>query len=223
MDVAKLILEFVKALVWPLTALMLALLFRTPISAVLTRLRKAGFPGGVSIELQEEIQEAKLLAKQVEAQPTPANRPKRSAVPQTEANARMISLGLKPTGSGLDMSYYREIAQSDPTLALAGLRIELEVLINNLAAGFKLEPRRREPVSSLLKRLREHNSVTSEQVDLARKIFAICGKAIHGQAVTQEEAFDVIDAAEVLAKDFLAWLSWGFDDNWKPAAVVQAG
>ncbi|MGO9107715.1 MAG: hypothetical protein ACLP9L_00650 [Thermoguttaceae bacterium] len=223
MDVATMILEFLKVLAWPVTALVLALLFRSPLSAMLARLRKAGFPGGVSIELQEEIQEAKLLSRQVEAQPPPPNRPKRPAIPQTEANARMMALGLKPTSSGLDMSYYREIAQSDPTLALAGLRIELEVLIGNLAAGFKVETKRAEPVRSLLKRLLEHNAITSQQMDLARTIFAICNKAIHGQAVTQEEALDVIDVADVLAKDFLAWLSWGFDDNWKPTAVVQPG
>jgi hypothetical protein len=223
MDAAKLVLEFVKALAWPVTALMLALLFRAPLAVVLARLRKAAFPGGVSIELQEEIQEAKLLSKQVEAQPPPPNRPNRPAVPQTEANARMISLGLKPTSSGLDMSYYRDVAQSDPTLALAGLRIELEVLARNLAAGFKLEPKRAEPISSLLRRLREHNAITSEQMELARKILTICNRAIHGQAVTQEEALDVIDVAHVLANDFLAWLGWGFEDNWKPQGVNRAG
>jgi hypothetical protein len=47
----------------------------------------------------------------------------------------MISLGLKPTSSGLDMSDYREIAESDPTLALAGLRIEIEVLANVIGAA----------------------------------------------------------------------------------------
>lgn len=40
--------------------------------------------------------------------------------------------------------------------------------------------------------------------------------AIHGQTVTREEALDVIEAAAVLANDFLEWLSWGFDDNWTP-------
>ena len=103
---------------------------------ILNRLRKAGLPGGVSIDFQEEILEAKQVSKEVQALPAPADRPKRPTIPQTEANARMIALGLKPTSSGLDMSYYREIAQSDPTLALAGLRIEIETLAKNLAIGF---------------------------------------------------------------------------------------
>jgi hypothetical protein len=35
------------------------------------------------------------------------------------------------------MNNYKTIAESDPTLALAGLRIELEILTRNLAKGFK--------------------------------------------------------------------------------------
>lgn len=221
MDVAKLILEFIKALVWPITALVLAMLFRAPLTMVLNRLRKAGLPGGVSIDFQEQIQEAKQISKEVEAALPPSDRPKRPTIPRTEANARMIALGLKPTSSGLDMSYYREIAQSDPTLALAGLRIEVEVLANNLAAGFKLEPKKTEPINSLLRRLRERGAITAEQMDLARRVLAICNRAIHGQNVTLEEALDVIDAADVLANDFLQWLSWGFDDSWTRKAKSQ--
>jgi hypothetical protein len=222
MEVAKLILEFVKALAWPITALVLALFFRTPLSTILNRLRKAGLPGGVSIDFHEEIQEAKQISKEVEAVTPPSDRPRRPLIPQTEANARMIALGLKPTSSGLDMSYYREIAQTDPTLALAGLRIEIDVLANNLAAGYKLETKKTESVGSLLRRLRERGAITAEQMDLARRILAICNRAIHGQRVTREEALDVIDAASVLANDFLAWLSWGFDDNWTPVPKSQA-
>jgi hypothetical protein len=35
-------------------------------------------------------------------------------------------------------------------------------------------------------------------------------------AVSKEQALEIIGAASVLARDYLAWLSWGFDDNWKP-------
>ncbi len=59
-------------------------------------------------------------------------------------------------------------------------------------------------------------------MDLARRILGICNRAIHGQNVTREEAIDVIDAAAVLANDFLEWLSWGFDDNWIPRTKSQA-
>jgi hypothetical protein len=55
MELTKLILEFVKVLAWPITALVLALIFRAPLRAILSRLRRAGLPGGVSIDFQEQI------------------------------------------------------------------------------------------------------------------------------------------------------------------------
>jgi hypothetical protein len=218
-ELAKLILEYVKVLAWPTTTIILVVAFRTPLKAILSRLRKAALPGGVSIDFQEEIQEAKELSRQVEALPAPADRRKTPAIPLTEANARMIALGLQPVSSGLDMSYYREIAENDPTLALAGLRIELETLVKNIALGFKVERKKNESVSSLLQRLLDHGAITREQADLARKILNICNKAIHGQTVSELEAQEVIDAAAALSRYFLSWLSWGFDDNWKPRAA----
>lgn len=218
MEIAKLVLEFVKVLIWPFTVLVLILVFRVPLRTILSRLRKAGLPGGVSIDFQEEIEQAKQLSAKVEAQPPPPNRPTTAAIPLNEANARMISVGLRPTASGLDMGYYREIAQRDPNLALAGLRIELEVMANNLADGFKLSAQRPEPLNRLLLRLLEHGAITNEQLQLAKKILRICNLAVHGGRVAREEAEEVIELANVLAEQYLSWLGWGFPDNWKPKA-----
>jgi hypothetical protein len=46
MEIAKLILEYVRALVWPLTVLSLLLFFRSEIKRVLARLKRLGLPGG---------------------------------------------------------------------------------------------------------------------------------------------------------------------------------
>lgn len=56
MEIAKVVLEFVKALAWPITVAALVWMFRAPIRLMLHRLRKAELPGGVSIDFQEEIQ-----------------------------------------------------------------------------------------------------------------------------------------------------------------------
>ena len=220
MELARLVLEFIKVLIWPVTVLALALIFRVPIRAVLSRLRKAALPGGVSIDFQEEIEHAKQLSAKVEALPPSPNRNSVPAIPLNEANARMISVGLRPTASGLDMAYYREIAQRDPNLALAGLRIELEVMANNLADGFKIANQRPEPLTRLLSKLVDHGAITNEQLQLTKKILQICNQAVHGGRVTREEAEEVIDLATVLAEQYLSWLSWGFHDNWKPKAHV---
>lgn len=216
MEVARLILDFTKVLIWPAVVLTLALVFRHPLRAILQRLRKAGLPGGVSIDFREEIEEARELSEKVEKEPAPPNRSVGAAIPLTGANARMIDLGLRPTASGLDFNYYREIAQKDPNLALAGLRIEIEVLAHNLAHGFQLESSRSEPLPRLLSRLHREGAITTDQHELTRRVLRLCNEAVHGRSITRVEAEEVIDLAGVIAEQFLAWLSWGFNDNWKP-------
>ncbi|HEY4740497.1 MAG TPA: DUF4145 domain-containing protein [Candidatus Acidoferrales bacterium] len=216
MELSKLILDFVKVLIWPVTTIGLVLIFRSQLVALLSRLRKADLPGGVSINFEKQIQEVKQLSEKVGALPTPTDRPKPPAIPLTEANARMISLELRPSPSGLDMTYYRDIALNDPTLALAGLRIELEIMAKNLARGFKIPIRETESIGRLLSRLKAEGSITNEQLQLTRKILDVCNQAVHGRTVTKEEAEEVITAAEVLTQQYLNWLSWGFPDNWTP-------
>jgi len=215
-EIAKLVLEYVKALAWPVTVLALSFYFHSEIKKVLARLRKAVLPGGLSVDLQEEVHEVKELSEKVESAELPGDRKRTPGIPKTEANARMIQLGLRPSPSGLDLSYYREIAERDPILALAGLRIELETWFRNVAQGFKVDTKPYDSMNRVLARLRDASAVTPDQVMLARRVLSFCNQAIHGGEVSREQALDIIGAASVLAGDYLAWLSWNFDDNWKP-------
>lgn len=67
-----------------------------------------------------------------------------------------------------------------------------------------------------MRRLYDHNAITSEQMQLAQKVLEVCNAAVHGQPVSHEQAKSVIQSVEVLADWYLAWLSWGFDDGWEP-------
>ena len=223
-DIAKLILAFVEALVWPATVLIVAFRFRTEIVAILARLKKADLPGGVSLDFSEEVKEARQLSHEVEIQPAkphPAQKTQRPAIPLTEGNARMISLGLQPSPSGLDMDYYRTLALQDPNVALAGLRIEIDVLARNLAKGFKIPTSERESGARLLSKLRSAEAITDAQFNLAQKVLRLCNAAVHGTVVAKEQADVVIDAAEVLFQQYLEWLSWGFPDGWEPVKVPK--
>jgi hypothetical protein len=219
MEIAKLVLEYVKALAWPLTIILLSLSFRSKIKRLLARLRKAVLPGGLSVDLQEEVREVKQLSERVESAPPVEDRRKKPGIPLTEANARMMKLGLAPMLSGLDVAYYRSMAETDPVLALAGLRIDLETMMRNVAIGFKVQSAPSGPIPRLLARLREAGAITPDQMELAQKIFSVCNQAMHGRFVSREEAEEVIKAAEVLFREYLAWLSWGFDDDWKPSQI----
>lgn len=185
--------------------------------ALMERIRHADLPWGVGVDLDQEIKEAKSLSAKVQEQPVPDDRQRgRPAIPLTEANARMLHLGLRPSPSGLDMSYYRSISDQDPNVALAGLRIEIDVLARNLAKGFKVPVSDRESGARLIRRLYDAGSISSEQMQLTLKVLQVCNAAVHGMPVSREEAGEVIALAEVLADQYLAWLSWGFDDGWTP-------
>jgi len=216
MEVANLVLEYIKVLVWPIIVFSLALVFRASLTELFSRLKKADLPGDVSLDFSEELKEAKILSKKVEEQPEKEEHKKIPSIPLTEANSRLISLGLQPSPSGLDMKYYRDLTNQDPNIALAGLRIEVDILAKNLAKGFNVKVSERDNGMRLLRLLHEEGAIFLEQMQLAQKILALCNAAIHGTKVSQSQALEVIGFMEVLRKDYIHWLSWGFDDDWTP-------
>ena len=137
-------------------------------------------------------------------------------IPLSEINARMLSLGLRPSPSGFDLGYYRRLAGQDPNIALAGLRMEFEILARNLAKGFNVPVEDRDTAGTLFRKLNDHNAITIQQFQLAQTVLKLCNAAVHGTTVTRQDADSVLDAAKVLADDYVFWLTWGFKDGWKP-------
>lgn len=218
MEIAKLVLEYVRVLIWPTVVVTICLVFRGQLVALLNRVRHAKLPGGVAVDLDQEIKEVKALSTKVQEEPAPPDRQRPPAIPLTEANARLIQLSLRPSPSGLDMSYYRNLAEQDPNVALAGLRIEIDILARNLAKGFNVPIGDRDSGGLLIRRLYDAGAITSDQMQLIIIILRVCNAAVHGTPVSREAADNVIGSAEVLADQFLAWLNWGFDDGWTPNA-----
>jgi len=216
MEIAILILEYLRVLIWPIVVLFGVLIFKEPIHSLFKKLNKLVLPGGTSIDFGKEIKEAEKLSEEVKNAPVDKSRKQAPTIPITEANARMLSLGLELSPSGLDMNKYMDLAKEDPNIALAGLRMELEILVTNVAKGFKIEIVPYKSTLRVLKSLYDSGAVSSDQYSLLRKIINLCNAAIHGTRVSREEAESVIDLGQVLAQDYLAWLSWGFPDNWKP-------
>lgn len=95
MDLAKLVLEYVKVLACRVTTLAIALILRREFWLFSQEFIKWALPV-VSIDFDEQILATKELATRVEATQPPANPAQTAVLPLTEANCRMISLGLKP-------------------------------------------------------------------------------------------------------------------------------
>lgn len=64
MEIAKLVLEFLKVLAWPAVAFTLAFIFRASVRDLVGRIKKASLPGGVELE----VSEAKPLAPEEQKQ-----------------------------------------------------------------------------------------------------------------------------------------------------------
>ena len=138
MEIAKLILDYIKVLIWPITVIVMLILFRTQIRSLFGRLKKADLPGGISLEtFPEHIREARELSVAV-GKEKDKNKKDRPSIPLTDANAKMLNFGLQPSPTGLEFSHYRILAEQDPNLALAGLRMEVETMLKNLSicSGF---------------------------------------------------------------------------------------
>jgi hypothetical protein len=211
MGVARLVLEFIQALIWPVVTLVSLFTLRKPIVGILNRIRKAELPGGVSLDIGEQIAVAHELAGK--AQASVQHKHAAPTLPLTEANTRMVHLGLQPTPSGLDLDYYHQLTSVNPSLALAGLRLEIEIIVRNLIRGFKLELNSSEPVRRLLDRLLAADAITADQNEFLRQILSICYEAIHTQSISRDRATAVIDLAGTLLDDYLAWLEWGFPNQ----------
>lgn len=209
------LLEFTKVLAWPITVLVILFFFRSEVRILLARLTQAKLPGGVTIDFAKELEEAKSLSRQVATETKHKDSPVAAAtttIPITDANAKMLSVGLRPSPSGLELAYYVELAERDPSLALAALRMELEIMGQNLARGFNV-PIEHSSAGVLYRQLSDAGAITNGQLELVQSILRLCNAAIHGTQVTKEEASDIIDTAAVLRDQYLSWLTWGFDNG----------
>jgi len=213
MEIAKIILEYLRVLIWPIAIFGLGLLFRKAIINLLKRVRHAKIWGN---DIDIEIEDAQELSEKARELSESEKKNKRPVIPLTEANARMITLGLRPSPSGLDFSYYRQLAAQDPNIALAGLRIEIDILARNLAIGFKVPLTTRDSGARLIRKLFDVGAITESQLALTTKVLSICNMAAHGEPITYDQAINIVELAEILAKQYLEWLSWGFDDTWRP-------
>ena len=216
MEIAKIILEYIRVLIWPLIVSALLIIYHKECTAVLRSIKKLTLPGGTSFEtFPDGLKEAKELSYRVqeEADKKSAKGKKYPVIPLTDANAQMLNRGLTPIPSGLEISYYSNLAEEDPNLALASLRFEIEILLKNVAKGFKVEIGERDSAGIIARKLQEKTAITTYQYELISIIIKLCNSAMHGQRVTQLQVKELLDIFAVLRDHYISWLSWGFGDK----------
>lgn len=215
-ELLKIILDFIGTVIWPITALIIVLIYRKAILRLIDRARKVELPGGLSFEtIEEDIKQAKELAIEIKTERKPEVQEFINAggtKADSKANKRMIELGLTPSPSGLNLDYYRSLADSDPRLALVGLRIDFELMLKNLARGFGVQIPDNAPTSKVISNLLSEGALTTRQYEFVGTIFKIANSAAHGADISREQAYEVLEIGQVLLDDYIAWLEWGFRD-----------
>ncbi len=176
------------------TVVILFILF---IPFVAQYLRKAKFLGA-EFEFKDEIRETeKLVQLSVE----------QAVKSETAGEKKILPF------ETFKLSAVRELLGSDPVLALAALRIEIERKLKLLVHFLDLPIRNEWSISKLIEAVRKRELLSYEQVTALQKIVSMCNKAIHGSLISKTEAREIIDLAEELNRTFSIGYSIDFSPN----------
>jgi hypothetical protein len=207
MEIAKLVLEYLKVMIWPLVVLIALAVFRRELRALINSLQHLELPGGAKLDWKKDIQAAEKAAEKVEASPK-ATKPHTVGKNLDALIEQIYDAGFKRSLSDYDFNYYRNIATSDPNLALAGLRMELERMLQNIAiaAGIEYNEFRTSP-GGFSRLLLTKEALSSNEYELLNSIIKVSNAAIHGRDVAVQDALRTIDSAEVFKESYLAYMA----------------
>jgi len=97
----------------------------------------------------------------------------------------------------------RKLAESDPVIALAKVRIELEKTLTRLAR-IALVDTQPSPLGTLVRKLTNHEIISSQVGKSLSDVISLCNRAIHGEYIAEEDALTIVDLGNELLED-LAW------------------
>lgn len=99
----------------------------------------------------------------------------------------------------------KALAESDPVIALAKIRIELEKVLSQLArfnsvkvSGYAL--------GALVNKLTNQEIISHDLGKSLREVIALCNRAIHGESISEEGARAIVDVGVELLEE-LYWLT----------------
>lgn len=110
----------------------------------------------------------------------------------------------------------RELASSDPVIALAKVRIELEKVLNRLAriAGIEVK---RPALGILVKTLSNHEIISPGVGKSLTEVIGICNRAMHGETISEDSAITIVS----LGIDLLEDIYWTVQDQITSGSIVS--
>jgi hypothetical protein len=100
-----------------------------------------------------------------------------------------------PLGASTSVDALRQLAGSDPVMALAKLRIELERTLRRLHAqtSQSVPSSRSVSLTRITRDLAAHGTLPQELAASIRDVVALCNRAIHGEEIRPQDALAVAD------------------------------
>jgi len=121
---------------------------------------------------------------------------------KNEVSAQNISANEPTQNSGIEetINSLSALVESDPILALAKLRIELEKSLNRLFRLTNKEDKSRRAVSpmQLIHRLSSEEVLPKDIARTTREVMSICNRAIHGEDIRIQDAESVVESGASL-------------------------
>lgn len=105
---------------------------------------------------------------------------------KVEADAHSVGLLAVPADK-IDVPAYTAIAEQDPNLALAGLRIEIEKRLRRLATKADIDPVGA-GIGQLIRGLTSRQAISSAEASVLNDIIGLLNNAVHGADVDARSA-----------------------------------
>ena len=96
----------------------------------------------------------------------------------------------------LDLDNVKKLLDSDPALALAALRIEIEKNLKSIAGKLDLPMKEKRSITEIIVNLKRKEIFSHGQVLVLRNIIQMCNKAIHGVSISKGEAKEIVSLTE---------------------------
>lgn len=114
------------------------------------------------------------------------------------------------------MDSIRELAESDPVIALAKIRIELEKVLLRLARATSIDTKR-PALGSLIQKLSNQEIISIQVGKSLKEVVSICNRAIHGELISDESAGTIVE----LGIDLIEELYWDIQEQTTSGSTIS--
>lgn len=206
------LLQLTGILAWPLVVVVVGVLFRAELVGLVRRLSKLKLPGGTEVEFGQLLEKAEAKLPEAKKDLETAFAKIRPKEPKETKPAKASRGAAAPFQAYIwtvdtDFQELLDLAQRDPNLALAGLRIEIERMLRDMAeSSFNMEHFLDvRTAGALLASLTRLEIVPRSVALLLTDVLKLCNPAVHGVDVGRDDAIRVISAASDFQTFYRNW------------------